>query len=271
MSLRRNSSMDSSTGGDDLNGPMSKLTSMIRQSKKVFVGNYTERRYVQSVPAYRDIVSIDPEESEVVNCLTEIQKVVREEFREEKWLGITCNMVDNIVVNYNLWVELDKVPLGKHWFQIRSLKVNQNTIQLQLRYLRPYEGRGRDSFFNESAEFPSFNIKQILTYHNVCEVAKFSAVLIMSIITVTGNLLWYISEYSLRLTRELSNLIRVLTPIIFGLYEFMTKCVGGFMWLIYMLFSGNSAPRNPPPMAIMGSSPRPLQYRRSYSNQKFRY
>ncbi|XP_063995587.1 uncharacterized protein LOC135172953 isoform X2 [Diachasmimorpha longicaudata] len=270
MSLRRNSSIGSSTGGEDLHGTMSTLASMIKQSKRVFVGNYTERRYVQSVPAYRDIVSIDPEESEVVKCLADIQKVVREEFKE-KWLGITCNMTDNIVVNYNLWVELDQVPLGKHWFQIRSLKMNQNTIQLQLRYLRPYEGKERDSFFNESVQYPPFNIKEIFTYHNLCEVARFSAVLLMSIITVAGNVLWYISEYSLRLTRELSNLIRVLTPIIFGLYEFMSKCVGGFIWLIFMLFGGHSAPRNPPPMAIMGNSPRPIQYRRSYSNQKFKY
>lgn len=73
-------------------------------------------------------------------------------------------MEDDIVVNYNLWVEIDKVPFGKHWFQIRSLKMNQNTIQLQLKYLRAYEGRERESFFNESTEFPPFDVKQV-NYH----------------------------------------------------------------------------------------------------------
>uniref|UniRef100_A0A0C9R4P5 GSTU24_2 protein n=1 Tax=Fopius arisanus TaxID=64838 RepID=A0A0C9R4P5_9HYME len=161
MSLRRNSSMDSSIASDDLSDSMSKLMCMVKQSKKVFVGTYTEKRYVQSVPTYRDIVSIDKEETEVIKCLIEIQKVVRKEFGQQKFLGITCNMENNSIVNYNLWVELDQVPLGKHWFQIRSLKMNQNSIQLQLKYLRPYKDKEQALFFNDSKDLAAFDIKQV--------------------------------------------------------------------------------------------------------------
>lgn len=93
----------------------------------------------------------------------------------------------------------------------------------------------------------------------------------MSIFAVSGQLLWYLSDYSLKITRELSNLIRALTPVIFGFYELLAKCIGGIYWLIYMMFQGNSrGPIAPPPMAIMPNNNRqPFGYRRDY-NQKWK-
>lgn len=95
----------------------------------------------------------------------------------------------------------------------------------------------------------------------------------MSIITIAGNILWYCGDYSLKFTHELTKLIQVMTPIIFGILDFMSKCVGGFYWLIYMLWRGNSDPTpkysypaiNPSPLAIM---PAPSPSRRIYSMPK---
>ncbi|KAF7996857.1 hypothetical protein HCN44_002503 [Aphidius gifuensis] len=261
-----NSSLNSSsTSTSDIKSlQLKKLIGKVKQSKIIFVGTYTERRLVQRVTSeYRDIVVVNKEEEDLIACLKKIQRVIHEEFGDEKWLGITCNQVEGESLDYNLWVELDKVPFGKHWFQMKSLKIKDNTVQLQLKYLRSFQATDREYLHDDNQ--PTFDLNKILTYNNMCEAIKFTAVLVMSIITLSGHVLWHTSNYSIKITRELSNLIRALTPVIFGFYELLSKCIGGIYWLIYMLFQGNSrGPIMPPPMAIM-----PNNKQRSYNHQNY--
>ncbi|XP_034949014.1 uncharacterized protein [Chelonus insularis] len=240
------------------------LMSLIRKSNKIFVGEYLERRLVRKHPytSYKDIIVIDKNEN-LIKSLKEIHRYIYHQFEGQKSLGITRTIVDDEIQDYKLWVDLtDQIPLGKHWFQIRSIKVEDNTVQLQLKHLRPFENPSR--IFNTSDNHSPFDINEILTYHNLIETLKFCAVVLMSLITLAGNFLWYFADYSIKITRELSNLIRELTPIFFGFYDFASKCVASLLWLIYILFRGDSiksstAPApSPRPLAIMPDS-YPLQ------------
>lgn len=68
-------------------------------------------------------------------------------------------MVEGKVEGYNLWVELNQVPFGKHWFQIRSLKIKDNTVQLQLKYIRPFQAQQREYINDEN--HPSFDLNKV--------------------------------------------------------------------------------------------------------------
>ena len=60
----------------------------------------------------------------------------------------------------------------------------------------------------------------------------------MSILTLTCNVLWYLGDYSLKLTHELSEVIRAMTPIFFSIMDFFRCCVGGVLWLFYTMWRG---------------------------------
>ncbi|XP_015609416.1 uncharacterized protein LOC107274640 isoform X2 [Cephus cinctus] len=211
--------------------------------KKVFIGQYLERRYVESLKTYKDIILVSMEEDELIKALKEIQKIVQSYYGTSKWLGITSETKDDTVVGYSLWVDLEQIPLGKHWFQIRSIKFKGKMISITVKHLKLFQVNENKVF--QDMEFPVFNLKGILTYNNICEAIKFNSIMIMTIITFVINALWYLSEYSLKLTRELSFLIRALTPIFLGIIDFLSKCVGGLYLLILMLFRGNSGPPLP--------------------------
>ncbi|XP_074105673.1 uncharacterized protein LOC141531647 [Cotesia typhae] len=247
-----NSSVGSSTSSicDATINLKSKLTSIIKKSNTIFVGEYLERRLVKNHPSsvYKDIVVVEKDE-EIVKILKQIYNVVREELNGEKSLGITRTIIDDEVQDYKLWVDLDPTPLGKYWFQIKSVKIYDNTVQFNLKRLKSFHNPSRRSTTPE--EYPEFDINEILTYHNFVEASKFLAVVSMSLITLLANFLWYSADFSIKITHELSNLVRALTPILFGLYEFLSRCVGGLYWLIFMLCRGTSVAPPRQPIALM--------------------
>ncbi|KAH0541099.1 hypothetical protein KQX54_021040 [Cotesia glomerata] len=247
-----NSSVGSNTSSisDSTINLKSKLTSIIKKLNTIFVGEYLERRLVKNHPSpvYKDIVVVDKDE-EIVKILKQIYNVVREELNGEKSLGITRTIIDDEVQDYKLWVDLDPTPLGKYWFQIKSVKIYDNTVQFNLKRLKSFHNTSRRSTIPE--EYPEFDINEILTYHNFVEASKFLAVVLMSLITLLANFLWYFADFSIKITHELSNLVRALTPILFGLYEFLSRCVGGLYWLIFMLCRGTSVAPPRQPIALM--------------------
>ncbi|XP_008555079.1 uncharacterized protein LOC103576573 [Microplitis demolitor] len=254
MNSSYNSSMSSNSSiGDTTINLKSKLMSIIRKSNTIFVGEYLERRLVKNHPSaiYKDIVVVDKDE-EIVGILKQLYDVVHKELNGDKSLGITRTIIDDEVQDYKLWVDLESITFGKYWFRIKSVKIYDNTVQLQLKSLKSFHNSSRRSTIQE--DYQEFDINQILTYHNLVEATKFIAVVLMSLITLLANFLYYFADFSIKITHELSNLVKALTPILFGLYDFLTRCVGGLYWLIFMLFSGTTvAPPPRQPIALMPS------------------
>lgn len=112
----------------------------------------------------------------------------------------------------------------------------------------------------------------------MAEAVKFSAIVIMALFTFAVEALRYLGEYSIKLSHVLVSLVHVSTPIWLGVFEFLAKCVGGFYWLIYVIFRGG--PNTPAvPSALMsnqrhsqyGQGPRPLEYKSRFSNSRPSY
>lgn len=165
----------------------------------------------------------------------------------------TCN---NVVQEYCLWVNLEQVPVGRHWFQISSIKFKDDEVLLKLKHLKLIQINVNKSF--QEPDFSVINLNEIMKYSNICEMIKFSFVVFMMLATFLVNALWYLGNYSLIMIHELSYVIQALTPIFLGTLEFFTKCVGGLYWLIYMLWRGNFSP--PPNSFQFSLNERQRQY-----------
>ena len=135
----------------------------------------------------RDVIVCRETETELVKFLEAIQKIVASEYGNKKWLGITrksheyfrnnkfftCYSFRNYIKRilyligntetedqngYCLWVKLEELPFGKHWFQVRSVKFKENEIYLQLKYLRPYQAEEKKL---DVEEFMTVNLKEV--------------------------------------------------------------------------------------------------------------
>ncbi|XP_051169453.1 uncharacterized protein LOC127286875 [Leptopilina boulardi] len=209
-------------------------------SQKIFIGEYVARRYVEHLQEYRDIVICRDSETEVTRFVQQIQKQIIAEYGDKKWLGITKNTETPDLSGYAFWCTLEKLPFGKHWFQVRSLKIKDKEVFLQLKYLRPFQSDEQKKDIVE--DFITPNFKEICTFENLCEASKFSMVLFLTITTCLLKGGAFLLDFLVKVIHELSFLVQSFTPIALALINTIAKCIGGFYWLIYMLWKGESSP-----------------------------
>lgn len=166
-----------------------------------------------------------------------------------------------------------------------AVRFEAREIILELQHVQPFRSPDKSFVNSDDPNFPTFDIKevkvhttpcwlsilsfytsiitgfffQIFTYQNMCEAIKFTAIVLMALFTFAVEILRYLGEYSIKLSHVFVSLVHVSTPICLGMFEFLTRCVGGFYWLIYVLFRGT--PNTPPvPAALMQGNRRSVQY-----------
>ncbi|XP_049805640.1 uncharacterized protein LOC126248577 isoform X2 [Schistocerca nitens] len=94
---------------------------------KVFLGHYQERRYVDSLKSYRDVVLIDEGESDLKSQLDIVKQHMAIYCGTSiSWIGITGPDVIGAPNGYAVWVKLHEMPFGKYWFQIKNIKISQS-------------------------------------------------------------------------------------------------------------------------------------------------
>ena len=115
-------------------------------------------------------------------------------------------------------------------------------------------------------------IFQILTFDNLCQASRFSMVLILTIATCIVKALAFILDFIVKMTHELSILIESFTPIVIATINTIAKCIGGFYWLLFMMWNRNSIspprqiPRYDNRFAIMDSSTSSLNNSRNQNS-----
>lgn len=228
----------------------------------IFIGTFHEKRFVESLNAYRDVVSISGDETDLIENLIAVKKRIEREFDAFPWIGITGPHGIGTPAGYNLWVELPTEVFGKYWFKIKSVEFLSNQIFLKLELIRPVNDSSGNlsSFTNTSSEFLNLSFSDIklwtkekisyffynvLTTDNIKSVIIFSSVLFSTVILSTIDIIKYLLEYLLKLIDELSKLIKTLTPIVIHLINACGKIIFGLFQLIVTLFK-----RNPPPQPV---------------------
>ncbi|XP_058807714.1 uncharacterized protein LOC131673616 [Phymastichus coffea] len=226
---------------------------------KIFLGRYTEKRYVESLQSYRDIIVIESSEDIIPNLMK--SKEILETYSNKKWIGISRDLQNSESNDCLIWTYVNNVPIGKHWFQLSAIRFESREILLEIQHIQPYRLPDKSILCSDDPDFPKFDINQIFTYENVCEAIKFSAIVFMALFTFAVEAVKFVLKWSIELSYVIVNLVHVCTPICLGMLEFLTKCVGGFYWMVYVIFRGTPS-TSAVPAALMNNQRRSINYQR---------
>ncbi|XP_069695995.1 uncharacterized protein [Periplaneta americana] len=249
---------------------------------RLFLGHYQERRFVEPLGSYRDVVVLSTPEYDLKKDLDVVRRRLKN-FKKfsEKWIGITGPDFVGAPAGHALWVKLHNLPFGHYWFQIKQVKfVEDIEMIVRLKCVRAVDAgsvnetkmssekiRGSTQESDElvsssnddditwerlkkswkkNTEEMGIALSSILTVHNMKEVICFTSVFIVACVTGLFHSVRYIGDYSIRFMRESSIFIQASTPIFIAVIDFFSKCVGGLYLLIAMLWRGT--PIQPRPM-----------------------
>lgn len=250
---------------------------------RLFLGSYQERRYVDVLRDYRDVVVISPAETQLQSDLEKVRgKMLK--FYGVKWVGVTDPDFPGAPAGHCLWVKIKNLPFGQYWFQIRQVKFEDGEVLLRLKSIRPVSSQdqlppSKSTSNTESQSDTSIpeppdssneyhfdfdpgeaissmwkNVKEtsqkvipLLTKQNLILVLKLTVALLIALITVMLAFVRNLGEYFLRLLREVTLFINVSTPIILQCIDLVTKSIGGLYILLAMMWRGQPVNRPPRP------------------------
>ncbi|KAF0313675.1 hypothetical protein FJT64_015811 [Amphibalanus amphitrite] len=250
----------------------------------VFSAEYRERRHLDFLKSYRDVLVIDDVEKNAIKTFKEVIKHCKKEMDEDVWIGIKKH-ADTV----SLFVELaEGTPFGHYWFLVRSVKYRSSDgLEMRIRCLRevcssdgptpdpaaPGGGRpltewSRDDLvrwmtarvtalpWGEAAAF----CRQIFSVAMVREVFRFITVLLLLLVNCFKDVhLWL-----LRAVDTAGVFVQRCTPLATALLQFCLKIVGGFYILlarVWVDMRHGSPPPPPPPPGMPSAQPqRALMY-----------
>lgn len=245
---------------------------------RIFRGCYQERRYVEHLNGYRDLIIINKQENDLIKDLGYLRNRINDFYQNDnKWIGITIpNMIGTPAGGTCIWTEITNIPLGEHWFYLKTIKFRNNEIAIKLQQLRSIDDDNdnissmksrklntkndnnddndennvdvnNDATINDFINlFTSWNQSIKITLYsflshdinkkNIISTLKFLGLIIISLLTFTIEAIKFIGIYSLRFMAELRLWIQTCTPIILTLIDLISKLIGGFYILIAMLW-----------------------------------
>lgn len=228
---------------------------------RIFVATYLENRYVQSLNEYRDVIRIHDDEKDLLQTLSIVKKRIESQYRN-CWVGITETDMVGAPVGTCLWVELDSnKTFGRFWFKIRSIKFKLNEVIIRVKVLRDADsldqGANVKSQGNLAAPLTTEEIKEkclealknfsehlrnslqeVVTIQNTKDGVVYMCALMVTILIGGMQFLQYLGDYSLKLFRELSILMKNATPFLIALMNTLSTVICAFFQLIYYLFRG---------------------------------
>lgn len=226
----------------------------------IFIGRYHEKRLAEYLNSYRDVISIDTNEGQFIENLLAVKKKITETYLKKTWIGITETESSGGTPNYSLWVELTENVFGEFWFKVKTVEFLDNEVRLKLENVRPVKQespcRSTLDISDIKNLIPTIKglpllllerficfCKENLTYDNTKHTVIFIFLLASTLVVGIVNGIKYFLEYLLKLLREVSGLIKVLTPIILNFFNLIQRLVFGLYHMIILLFQGKPKPQ----------------------------
>lgn len=255
---------------DDLSFDEKRVQIFAKQmlSGRLFMGAFQEKRYVESLNNYRDVICISREEQELIHDITVVKQRIDDLYPGNHWVGITSPDMAGAPASYSVWVELpEDVTFGAYWFRIRKLKFRQNEVCLRVKIVRAINhdanhqsGDAEEVFSNNtfSSEDILNNVKQnineklhyflknVTTFSNFKESIKFLFMLLATLITCLFEILKHLSEFLLKFMNEFSKFLKSSAPIFQIFANLIDRLFRTLCMLIAVLIRGQT-PRPPPP------------------------
>lgn len=275
---------------------------------RVFLGNFQEKRYVPKLNTYKDVIVLDKNEKILCDDFVSVRNRIQN-CDPNIWVGFSAP-TDGVPSAFCIWTTLAEenpsrrealnmsatdpsIVFGEYWFQVETLYFGTNTVEIQLKILRPVDSIANSSssssvsFAQQALEFDPSTIQRYVedniinvdwsgllnrwkvslnqtTYRFASEQINFSnfircigliGAFCIGSVNAIIQFIHFLGEFTLKLTFELTRLVRSITPIVLALLNLIGKVVGGFYILLAMiwrdLFGGGDPQRR-------GSSIRPI-------------
>uniref|UniRef100_A0A1B6D5U9 Uncharacterized protein n=2 Tax=Clastoptera arizonana TaxID=38151 RepID=A0A1B6D5U9_9HEMI len=231
---------------------------------RVFLGDFQERRYVDLLNNYRDVMVIDEQHGDLKRDLDIVKKRLDDYYKGRVWIGMTGPNMVGAPSGHCLWVNLQNQPLGQYWFVIKKVKFLHNEVIVTVKQVRLSSESKTTACTNEEEnnEFIEFinsitlkslskcftntvfpTMKTYFTFYNIKQIFIFLTVLALTIFTGLLHILQYFADFTIRLLKELNVFFHTATPFLLGVLDLIAKIVGGFYILIAMMWRENSGPR----------------------------
>lgn len=254
MTKLTNKSRDSSTSfSEDSEETRVRKFAKNMLKSTLFIGFFLEKRFVEPLNSYRDLVKLADDETDLINNLIAVRRRCSNFFPKDFWIGITEPAIIGAPAGYNLWVTLDEEVFGSYWYKIKTVKFYNKEVRIKLEVVRPVIKEvtpiknirfKEDSFHLDNvrnrAQLCLQDFTNVLTISNVKESIIFIFLLMTTLLTFCVQGIHYCLDYVLKLIRELSGLIKASSPIIINFMKLVVNIVNGFFSLITTLWWGDS-------------------------------
>ncbi|ROT79253.1 hypothetical protein C7M84_002027 [Penaeus vannamei] len=257
----------------------------------IFSGWVDERKWIENLGSYRDIVEVDEWETDLSKQLNIIIRKIPGVQEGTKWINITPPSAAH--PSYCLWVLLEEAPIpGHYWFVITSVGVQSLFgLKISLRIIRSIHPQDY-----EEAETRSIRRKQLasddpgkemqaisqqfadwwdqaqnlnfalvwsaiattFTLSNIRDAIRF---LIILIVTLTVGLMTFLRESHhvvLRFIHEAGIFLHNVTPFLQSVMSFVEKILGGLYLLLAMVYRDWRRSCASPPPSFQGPRQTPL-------------
>lgn len=219
---------------------------------KLFVGTYCEKRYVEKLGTYRDIVLVNASEKELIHNLNEVKKLIEPQCGLTKWIGITEHQN-----SLRLWVSLSDQVLGSYWYTVKSVKFKQSEIYVQLTQVRPVEELHDEivdaeinlnittmqEVFLQRARESLIKFYHLLTFDNIKSSTIFISILLVTVVTGIVNMIKFLIIYTLAFMREISIFVNSATPFMQSVLALIERVIGWFFVFFAMIWKDVRQPK----------------------------
>lgn len=149
-----------------------KLFCKQRLKNRVFLGHFQEKRYVERLNTYKDLVIVGADEKEFCADIQSVCSQARNQFGPDIWVGFTGPEVIGAPAGHCIWAAIGEMEpsmaFGRYWFQvgsnfqlinqqrhnsffpfvqIKTVRFKEREIEIQLTVLRPAEITDSNSSF----------------------------------------------------------------------------------------------------------------------------
>lgn len=268
----RTCASDTSTSSDldELSLEEKKLQLFSKQmlNGRRFKGTFQEKRYVESLNAYRDVVCLAGEEEELIQDILAVKHKIDDLYPSSHWIGITTPDIVGAPAAYSLWVDLPKnTTFGAYCFKIKRVKFSDKETRLRIQVIYPLNedmhriDEKKEHLYSDANTSSSdilTNIKQdineklhyllqnIATLSNLRETIKFLFMLLATITVFLFEILKYFSEFLLKFMNEFSNFMKSAAPIFQILANLVERLFRTLCMLVAFLIKGGSPSPTPP-------------------------
>lgn len=155
----------SRTGGPERNQSFRNMKIYAKQMLKnrIFLGHYQEKRYVNKLGTYKDLIVMNRNEQILCDDIVKVQLRIANFYAEQidgvddLWLGFTHPNTIGAPAAYCIWTTLNgdsntttamdsTNAFGEYWFQIKTIKFHDAHTEIQLKVLRPVNNLTNASF-----------------------------------------------------------------------------------------------------------------------------